>query len=164
MPIVREEKMVRLRILPCFFITGFTSMVRFAVSDPIKIRAGVILTENSTLAYDMRNVRPALEVGYATALADHNVQYETIWISYDHVCRQWNALGYATILALVDKVDVIIGPGCSDDLIIVSELTSFFAVPMLSGAGKHIETHKESNVIWQRNSYYVDTKYFLQGN
>jgi hypothetical protein len=119
------------------FLIGFDFS---SARSPIKVRAGVLLTENTTLMYDMRNVRPALEVGYAVALADYNVEFETIWLPYDTACKQWNALGGAINLQLVDKVDVIIGPGCSDDMIIVCELTTFFPLPLLIGAGELIDT------------------------
>ena len=108
--------------------------------DPIQVTAGILLTENTTLMYDMINVRPALEVSFTRALAEYNVNITPTWIAYADKCNQSNALGYAVNLTLVKKVDVIIGPGCSDDMIIVCELTTFYPMPLLVGAGELIDT------------------------
>ncbi|OQV21653.1 Atrial natriuretic peptide receptor 1 [Hypsibius exemplaris] len=130
--------MVPVKVALIIFIC--TAEVGLVSSSPIIVRAGILLTENSTLMYDMRNVRPALEVAFARALVEHNVHFEPVWVAYDDKCKQYNALGHANDLMSIEKVDVIIGPGCSDDMVIVCELTTYYPLPLLIGAGELIDT------------------------
>lgn len=95
----------------CFLVVLILVMVTPVIvpGRPIKVKAGVILTQGGKSAYDYDVIKPALRAAYDSALLKYNVQFEEHLCLYSKECSTSNAVGETYICGVINKVDVVIG-------------------------------------------------------
>ncbi|GAU96045.1 hypothetical protein RvY_07547 [Ramazzottius varieornatus] len=136
--------------------TTIPPRILYAKSFPLRPKAAVILTVGTSTAYDYNILAPALEVAFARAAVDYNVHMRVKNYLYEvdesgatitpdaslgktQGCWMWNASGMSA-MAVNDSVDVVIGPACTDDMRVVNELLTYFAVPCVTGAANLVDS------------------------
>ncbi|OQV18215.1 Atrial natriuretic peptide receptor 1 [Hypsibius exemplaris] len=108
-------------------------------NPPPVVRTGVILTVGTTLPYDYNVLAPALEAAYETSLTRYNVKFQPILALYQGGCSVSAAAGQTHIAAYA-PVDFIIGPACTDDMMMSLETQTFFDIASVSGAGELVDS------------------------
>ncbi|XP_055341662.1 atrial natriuretic peptide receptor 1-like isoform X2 [Paramacrobiotus metropolitanus] len=119
-------------------------VVTFAGAETPVIRAGVLLTDGSSVAYDYDLVKPALHAAYDESLRRFNVRFEEVLCLYpgsnSDGCSTSNAMGKTYECTYLQNVQLIIGPGCTNDMMASLELQTVLGVPSVTGAGDLVDS------------------------
>ncbi|GAV08402.1 hypothetical protein RvY_18095 [Ramazzottius varieornatus] len=111
-----------------------SSTVPDMYSGQIRIKAAVLLTSGSDLAFDYYNLAPVIDLALQRVLQDYDVSIELQLALYQGQCNVSQAVGQA-VQAIIANVDLIIGPACTPDMIAVSQITTYYKLSLLTGAG-----------------------------
>ena len=124
------------------FILWSVIIVRINVNQasPIYIKAAILLTSGTTLPYDYYNLAPVIDLAVQRALSDYNVIIELQLALYQGQCNVSQAVGQA-VQAIIANVDLVIGPACTPDMIAVSQITTYYKLSLLTGAGNFSPKH-----------------------
>ena len=143
--------------LGCIFLCYFVAMGSADVRVPIKLRMGVVLTINTTVNSDYKNMEPAIGLAVDRARMEYGVRLELVLSLYGSGCHEVPALA-ATVRALNSSVDVLLGPGCTDDLIMASKMATVYRTVLVTGGG----TQLDSTEAWPyvtRTAYNTNTQW-----
>lgn len=103
-------------------------------SGQIQIKAAVLLTSGSDLPFDYYNLAPVIDLALQRVSEDYHVSIELQLALYPGQCNVSQAVGQA-VQAIIANVDLIIGPACTPDMIAVSQITTYYRLSLLTGAG-----------------------------
>ena len=102
---------------------------------------GIVLTTGSDLPYDNYHMMPAIRLAMEHSLLYFNINYDIFLSLYDgsNGCDEVGSLNEA-VRALNNSVDVIIGPACTDDFVVVAKLTTSYKLPVMTGGANLIDS------------------------
>ena len=108
---------------------------------------GVVLTAGvgeDTVHMDYNILGAAIDLAVFRVLRDFNVDIEPILGLYGGGCLENGLAGLnQTIRVLETSVDLLLGPGCSGDLVMAGKLSTLYRVPVMTGAGSYVDMTDE---------------------
>lgn len=112
--------------------------------------------------WDFEILKPAIDAAFFRSLQVYRIIFENHNFIYDVTpglsdspdpnlgrtqgCWMWNASG-SSIQALDYKVQVVIGPACTDDMTIVNELLTYYHIPCITGAANLMDSTAKYNLL-----------------
>ena len=85
--------------------------------------------------FDHSRMAPILDMAMERSWFDYGVRFRPLLYLYDSAgCSELLGLE-AVVKALSDKVDLILGPGCTDELLVAAKLITVYRVPLTTGSG-----------------------------
>ncbi|XP_055348722.1 atrial natriuretic peptide receptor 1-like [Paramacrobiotus metropolitanus] len=122
-------------------LTGFCLIISLRLAAATTtLKAGIILTQGSKNLYDYDVVKAALRAGYDDSLSRFDVRFEERLCLYKGDCSVTNAVGQTYICGVTYAVDVIIGPGCTDDMMASLEPQTWLHIPSVTGGGTLVDS------------------------
>ena len=125
----------------------------------VTVRVGIVLPERSReRRYDWDIIEPALQLAFAEAQRRYNIHYQVFYGISETECTRSDAVGKTTDLIFNDHVQLIVGPGCSQDLDAVGYLLNYYKIPALTGGGTLLDAAVEFNYL-TRFSYNAHSQW-----
>lgn len=114
-----------------------------SVNGSTRVKLGIVMTSNTVLPFDYYNMAPAISLAMERSLNEYNIQFEPYLGLYEGTCSQELAALGQTVRVLNESVDVILGPACTDDLVVTAKLTTVYQVALLTGSGSVVESMEQ---------------------
>lgn len=129
-----------------FVLTGVI-FLRFLSSQSAanKLRMGIVLIQDAvdtSVVFDYTVQSATIDLAVRHAQRDFNVEIESVPSLYQvSGCTADSLKGLnATVRALDAGVDLLLGPACTNDLLMAAKLSTVLRVPLLTGAGSLLDS------------------------
>ncbi|OWA52173.1 Atrial natriuretic peptide receptor 2 [Hypsibius exemplaris] len=142
-------------------LVGLLLLSTVAIAAPTRLKLGIVLNVHSTLSFEYYNMEPAIALAVNRSLDRYGIAYDTFLSLYEGGCSELAALT-STVRALNASVDVLLGPGCSDDLIGASKLATVYKVALMTGGGTVIDSTENWPYV-TRTGYNTNTQWSFFG-
>ena len=112
------------------------SLCRGSLAALIPVKVGILLmTNNTNLPFGVPQMGPPIEVGVEVAKNTYGVDMTLVWHDYTGDCPLEKSLGHLAELKYIHKVDVVIGPACSQSMHACARLAEYLELPIFTGLG-----------------------------
>ncbi|XP_021348340.1 atrial natriuretic peptide receptor 1-like [Mizuhopecten yessoensis] len=105
------------------------------VSAVTEIKVGVLLMTEAVEPFDLRRVKPALDIAFEFSESYYGIKYNPITLNYTGFCPKQSSIGHFSELYYEHNVHAVIGPACSETILSIGRLAQYLHTPMVSGVG-----------------------------
>lgn len=129
-------------------------LATLTIAAVTEIKVGVLLMSEAVEPFDMRRIRPALDIAYNFSETYYGIKYKPIILNYTGFCPIQDTIGYFTELFYHHHVQAVIGPACSNTFLSVGRLAQYLGMPIISGVGDLIiRSPSDMHTTFTRMSY-----------
>ncbi|OWA52167.1 hypothetical protein BV898_16626 [Hypsibius exemplaris] len=125
----------------------------------LKVKMGVVLTENSPIPADYSILSSALTLAISDVRHLFRIDVQLLPSLYEGGCEESGLSGLRqTVVALQNFVDFIVGPACTDDFVVAGKLTTVFKTPLISGGASLVDNTNAWPYV-TRTGYNINTQW-----
>lgn len=142
-PICIKVQNMKIELLICYCVASGI-LITANTSETVKLKMGVVLNLHSGLPFDYDTVSAPIALAIEQSLLELNVEFRPVMGLVTGTCHELATL-QQTVKVLNDNgsVDLLLGPACTDDLILAAKLTTVYRTVLMTGGGSLVDSTEQ---------------------